>query len=180
MESSGSLDIIVDNNNDDNNNDDNNSSTAAMEAFEYISYIHHTSMVKVWYMVPYLHTYQLTPYTLSTHYLLKYGSMTKHLSDPEDSLIVDSNSVDEEMPVDASLVVKAVRSMRAGRSQESLVATKKDAERILDAIETLSPSKLVTMLIALGMRHERATNELTEVEKKKKLKIWATSITTCT
>ena len=33
MESSGSLDIIVDNNNDDNNNDDNNSSTAAMEAF---------------------------------------------------------------------------------------------------------------------------------------------------
>ena len=111
--------------------------------------------------------------------VLKYASMTNHLSDPEDAMSVDSSSVDEEMPIDATLVTKVIKSMRAGRTQESLDDTKKDAKRIMEATDTLSSSKLETMLIAMGMRHDRVSNKLTEDDKKKKLKLWARSITAC-
>mmetsp|Transcript_9565 Transcript_9565/g.19209 ORF Transcript_9565/g.19209 Transcript_9565/m.19209 type:complete len:431 (-) Transcript_9565:834-2126(-) len=113
--------------------------------------------------------------------VLKYASLSKHLSDSEDSMSVGSNSVDEgESSIDATLVTEVVKSMRAGRTQETLVDSKKAAERILKSIEQLTSANLSTMLMALGIRPDRVTNSLSEVEKKKKLKVWAKSITMCT
>eukprot|EP00986_Skeletonema_menzelii_P000918 scaffold258_cov80-Skeletonema_menzelii.AAC.1 len=109
--------------------------------------------------------------------ILKYSSMENHLSDADDGMSMGSE--EGETPIDASFVTEVIISMRAGRTQESLVCSKREAKRILDAMESLSSSKLSTMLVALGMKSDRAANQITDIDKRKKLKIWTNSIMNC-
>ena len=57
---------------------------------------------------------------------------------------------------------------------------KQDAKRILDANESLTPSKLLTMLVALGIKADRVSNNLPVAEQRKRLKWWTESIIKCT
>ena len=57
---------------------------------------------------------------------------------------------------------------------------KQDAKRILDANESLTPSKLLTMLVALGIKADRVSTKLPVAEQRRRLKWWTESIIDCT
>ena len=120
----------------------------------------------------------------SVECILRYAGMERHLSV---GLIDDNNehsegSSDEgEVPINGTLAASLVKSMRLA-TQRTANKCAREAKRIEEALNRgqLTPSTLETIMVALGFSRERAGGtELSEHDKKRKVKKWTKSIRDC-
>ncbi|KAL7459870.1 hypothetical protein ACHAWC_011885 [Mediolabrus comicus] len=124
------------------------------------------------------------PIRTSYQAIIDFADLGNSLSDPEDDDVTSSNGDGDPVaealpPVDAELVKQLVKSMRAG-STETLEDCKAAAKRLLEKLEAMKNSPqsqlLSSMLTALGVRLNRAMNEISDINKMKLLRQWAKSI----
>ena len=116
--------------------------------------------------------------------VLHFAGLDRHLSSgsAESNGATDGesgeSSAGDELLIDGTLVTEIVSSMRKA-TQRTVNKCARDANRIKEAIDnnTLDPSKMNAIMVALGFSRGRAGEELADAAKEKRVKKWIKSIT---